>query len=421
MRPMAFEGSQITRSVTRVEGFRDPEFDYRLLRAIGVADYGGSTVGECLSAASAIVDGDPDSWVDAFAGLAERVEAQGDACAAAGHAVSARDNYFRASTYHHTAEYYAEASPGRMDQLGRSGRRCFERAAALVDPPLETLAVPFGQGALPGYFVHPRVGTARRGEPVGTLVVLGGFDSSAEELYFQLGAPGAARGWQVVVFDGPGQAGAMRDDPSLTFRPDYEAPIGAVIDMLAARTDTRPDHVALAGLGFGGYFAARSAAFDHRVRALVVDSPVVDLSRYLEAMIGPAAFRMRQDIRPEDVAGIPDDLLPSQMLWGIVAVCRRFGVGSLHAWKALLEEYRLGAAVADIECPVLGLVGEREGAEVLEQAERLVAGVSGPATLHRFSVDDGADAHCQANNLRLAAQVVFDWLDDIFQARPSSS
>ena len=42
---MAFERSEITRSVTRVSGFRDPEFDYQLLRAIGVAEYGGSTVG----------------------------------------------------------------------------------------------------------------------------------------------------------------------------------------------------------------------------------------------------------------------------------------------------------------------------------------------------------------------------------------
>ena len=112
---MAFEGVQITRSVTRVSGFRDPEFDYQLLRAIGVADYGGSTVGECLAAAGMITDGDPDSWVQAFAGLAARVEAQGaELSANAGHVVSARDHYLRASTYYRTAEYYAEADAEHM-------------------------------------------------------------------------------------------------------------------------------------------------------------------------------------------------------------------------------------------------------------------------------------------------------------------
>jgi len=411
---MVLERSQITRSVTRVSGFRDAEFDYHLLRAIGVADYGGSTVGECLSAAATIVDGDPDSWVRGFGELAGRVEAAADACAAVGHPVSARDHYLRASTYYRTAQYYAEADLDHMAELGRRGRRCFERAGALADPVIEHLAIPFGGASLPGYLVAPAPGARRDGEPVGTLVVLGGFDSSAEELYFQLGVPGAARGWQVVVFDGPGQNGAMAEDPGFTYRPDYEVPVGAVLDALGARPGFRAEGLALAGLGFGAYFAARAAAFDRRIRALVVDSPIHDLYRYLEALVGPAAFRMREDIRPEDVAGIPEDLLPQQMLWGIFAVCRRFGVASLQAWKAQLDAYRLGQHIGAIACPVLGLVGEREGEEVLAQATRFVEAVSGPATLHRFGVDEGADAHCQANNLRLCAQVVYDWLDERF-------
>jgi hypothetical protein len=410
---MVLERSQITRSVTRVAGFRDPEFDYHLLRAIGVADYGGSTVGECLSAASAIGDGDPDSWVRAFGALARRVEAAADRCAEAGHDVSARDHWFRASTYYRTAQYYGEADLALMEELGRHGRSCFERAGALADPPVERLVVPFGAAALPAYVATPRP-SGQGDEPVGTLVVVGGFDSSAEELYFQLGVPGTARGWQVVAFDGPGQNGAMAEDPSLTYRPDYEVPVGAVLDALAVHPGFRRDRLALAGLGFGGYFAARAAAHDARIDALVLDSPVLDLYRYLEAMVGPSAFRFPEDIRPEDVAGVPEDLLPHQMLWGIFAVCRRFGVASLHAWKRQLDAYRLGDAVGAIACPVLGLVGEREGPEVLAQADALVKAVAGPATLHRFSVDEGADAHCQANNLRLCAQVVYDWLDEQF-------
>jgi hypothetical protein len=113
------------------------------------------------------------------------------------------------------------------------------------------------------------------------------------------------------------------------------------------------------------------------------------------------------------VAGIPEDLLPAQMLWGIAAVCRRFGVASLQEWKARLEAYRLGPTLSALACPVLALVGLREGPEVLRQADEFTAGVSGPVTSYRFSVDDGADAHCQANNLRLAAGVVYDWLDDL--------
>jgi hypothetical protein len=410
---VAFEGSRITRSVTRVSGFRDPEFDYQLLRAMGAADYGGSSVGECLAAAGMITDGDTASWVSAFCNLAARVEQRARSCFDAGHLVSARDHYLRASTYHRTAEYYAEADPDVLAECGRRSRACFEAAAALFDPPVEPLSIPFENGFLPGYLVRPRAGTAPRGRPLGTLVALGGFDSGSEEMYFQLGAAGAARGWQVVVFDGPGQTGCIRRNPTMTYRPDYEAPIGAVLDDVESRRGADDGFVALAGMSIGSYFATRAAAHDRRVAALVADSPLTDLSRYFEAFLGPEVFRMHRDIRPEDVAGIPEDLLPAQMLWGIAAVCRRFGVGSLQQWKAHLRAYRLDSELSAVSCPALSLVGEREGDEVLRQADEFAAGVAGPVTTCRFSVDDGADAHCQANNLRLAAQVVYDWLDDL--------
>jgi pimeloyl-ACP methyl ester carboxylesterase len=410
---VAFEGSQITRSVTRVTGFRDPEFDYQLMRAMGVADYGGSTVGECLAAAGMITDGDTGSWVSAFCDLAARVEVRARTCLEAGHMVSARDHFMRASTYHRTAEYYAEADPEVLAESGLRSRACFEAAAGLFDPPVEPLSIPFETGSLPGYLVRPRTGTAPGGRPRGTLVAFGGFDSGAEEMYFQLGAPGAARGWQVVLFDGPGQTGCMRKNPTMTYRPDYEAPVGAVLDDVDRRLGPEGGFVALAGMSIGGYFAARTAAHDGRVRALVADSPLVDLYRYFEAFLGPEVFRMHRDIRPEDVAGIPEDLLPAQMVWGIAAVCRRFGVASLQAWKEQLRSYRLESALSAVSCPSLALVGLREGPEVLRQADEFTTGVSGPVTTYRFSPDDGADAHCQANNLRFASQVVYDWLDEL--------
>jgi len=40
--------------------------------------------------------------------------------------------------------------------------------------------------------------------------------------------------------------------------------------------------------------------------------------------------------------------------------------------------------------------------------------VAGPVSEHRFSVNQGASAHSQADNIRLSAQVTFDWLDELF-------
>ena len=37
--------------------------------------------------------------------------------------------------------------------------------------------------------------------------------------------------------------------------------------------------------------------------------------------------------------------------------------------------------------------------------------MTGPVTSRVFRPSDGASAHCQSDNLRLSAQVTFDWLD----------
>jgi hypothetical protein len=60
------------------------------------------------------------------------------------------------------------------------------------------------------------------------------------------------------------------------------------------------------------------------------------------------------------------------------------------------------------------MIGEREGAEPTAQFEAFVAGVSGPVTPVVFRPADGAATHCQSDNIRLAAQVTFDWLDERF-------
>jgi pimeloyl-ACP methyl ester carboxylesterase len=173
-----------------------------------------------------------------------------------------------------------------------------------------------------------------------------------------------------------------------------------------------PGRVALVGQSFGSYFAARSAATDPRVRALVANPPVIDMCRYMEAWVGSEVFGMSRDIRPEDVLGVPEDLMPKQMQWGIESICRRFGVPSFSAWRDVITEYRLGDLVGAITCPVLALIGDREGNEPLSQFDAFVGALPGEVSTRRFNVDDGASTHCQSDNIRLLAQVVFDWLDE---------
>jgi hypothetical protein len=114
------------------------------------------------------------------------------------------------------------------------------------------------------------------------------------------------------------------------------------------------------------------------------------------------------------VAELADDVVPAAAKWGLFNVCRRFGVPRLGAYFEVLKHFRVGPALQHITCPTLALVGEGEGAESLAQAQEYLEGVSGPKQLYRFTVAEGADTHCQFNNLSLSNHVILDWLDERF-------
>jgi dipeptidyl aminopeptidase/acylaminoacyl peptidase len=52
-------------------------------------------------------------------------------------------------------------------------------------------------------------------------------------------------------------------------RLEYERPVAAAIDYLAARQDVDPERIGLLGVSMAGYYGMRAAAFEPRLRAVV--------------------------------------------------------------------------------------------------------------------------------------------------------
>jgi hypothetical protein len=72
--------------------------------------------------------------------------------------------------------------------------------------------------------------------------------------------------------------------------------------------------------------------------------------------------------------------------------------------------------VAAIECPMLCLAGEGDPPECLTQMREVFEQLRAARKEMRvFTVAEGAEAHCQVNNSPLHDEVVFDWLDAVFQ------
>jgi pimeloyl-ACP methyl ester carboxylesterase len=264
---------------------------------------------------------------------------------------------------------------------------------------------------LPSYFLQP---TSTDIRPRKTVIVLTGFDGTGEELYFQTGQAALERGWNVLLAEGPGQTGFLRFHPGVGFRPDYERPVGAMIDYALSRAEVDPQRLALYGISYGGYFASRAAAHDHRIKALVANSPIPDLRAYVVGFVGPEVAANPPPLRLEEIDHLSDQQMPPGMKLSLKMSLRRFGVDSVAGWLERLRAFRIGDALPNIRCPSLALVGEGEGLVAMDLFESFNRGVSGPVTQRVFTAAEGADTHCQLGNLPLSNAAIYDWLDEAF-------
>ncbi len=403
------------RSLTRVRGFDDAEMDYQLLRLLGTAATGGCSVGQGLHLASQIVDGDPDSWCDVFRQAAGATQDGAATHAREGNDAAATTAWFHANQLWRAAEFWAQPAD-RMRADGLAAHECFVQAAtryaAAAKLEFTEIAVPFNAEKLPGYrFAAPR----RQGSTPPTVIMMNGSDGTSEETFFWAGRAAAERGYALVLIDGPGQTGAMRFNPASTFRPDTEAPLGAVIDHVRS-TWPATGPIVLFGFSFGGYMVTRAASRLPEVAAVIASPPLLDLSATLGNLItddGKLTFAT-------DVTVAQLDQLPgmSRVFRRDVAIhCRKFGVGSIKALLDRLPDYHIAATdLAAISCPGLALVGAGEGSAFADQARQFAAGIKGPATLHAFDAASGADAHCQVGNPDALAAVAYGWLAKVLRA-----
>jgi alpha-beta hydrolase superfamily lysophospholipase len=407
--PTQRASAAVERSTTRVRGLESPEMDFQLMRSLGAANYGGGTPGEIFERLGTIDGNDPAQWPPAFGALAREVEAEAERAARGGHAVSARDHYSRASMYWRAAEYFSDPFGPDMRVRGLASRSAFLAATKGMRDKVEPIDIPFDGMQLPGYLMTPTVKPNGR-----TILILTGFDGTGEELYFETARAGLERGFTVFVGQGPGQIGTLRFYPKSVFRPDYEKPISAMIDVALAQRGVDPRKLALYGISLGGYFATRGAEHDQRIKAVILNSPIVDLRAYMLGFVGgEEGLKKMPPLMLSEVDSVPDnEMHPTQKLL-FKDACQRFGVDSLAGWFERLEAFKAVDRLDQIRCPALAMVGAGEGPEALRQMETFAARASGPVARRIFQVAEGADMHCQLGNLPLSNAVLYDWLEGV--------
>jgi len=383
-------------------------------RALVLAIDRGADFGECVTTVERVGAGSVDDWHREWVATADRIAAIGDESAAGGHRASAREAYYRACNYYRSSYFplYGAPTDPRLVEAFDKETAVFLKGAALSDIPIEAVEIPFEDKTLPAYFVT----VDDSGDPRPTIVHTNGYDSTIQEMYFAHAPSAIRRGYNILLFDGPGQGRNLIKD-SIHIRPDWENVVRPVIDYALTRPEIDPDKIALAGWSFGGFLAPRAASFEHRIAALVADPGQWDE--------GPAAL-VRLPLTEEQKAAFPDidpavltpfeewvrsPEAPAMLRWSLIQRGLWVnGVDSIYDYVVDMFRYELSSVAKNIACPTFLSMAEDD--PVADYAPKLYEAITQPKVLAVFTAAEGAGMHTEALARTLYAQRMFDWLDE---------
>jgi Esterase FrsA-like len=388
----------------------DESFAFEFVRNLGFMYYGGSDLGEMVATAAKITEGDFESWFTEWDKLGRRVLGRADASLAAGHDISAREGYLRASTYFRIAEFYLHGNPEdpRILSESRASQKAYAEAAKLTGPTWEPIEIPYEGTTLPGYFYM--VDNSGKARP--TLIFTGGYDSSAEEMFYFAAAAATRRGYNCLTFDGPGQGSPIREQ-KLPFRHDWEKVVTPVVDYAMTRPDVEGGNLSLIAMSLGGYFGARTVAFEHRFRAAIFYDGVWSFYEALRHLLPKEAIAAFDAGDAAQLDEIIHKLMPknTSLRWVVTQGLWSFGTSSLTEFVEKTKQYTVEGIVGQIQCPCL--IMEADGDMFFKgQPQQVYDALQAPKQFVRFSSEDGAENHCQSGALAYKDQVVFDWLDE---------
>lgn len=366
---------------------------WQLVRLLAASVGEGADPTEVLQVANRVgTEPSFDRWVDELTALAHDLLDQSEDTPKADYR-TARHLRLRASNYLRAAEYgilpTTENLPAKVD-LFRQSREAFLAAVERGAPRVRDVRIPFEDTELYAYLVEPVRPTKRRR----AVVFFGGLDSTSEELYVRAASQLAQRSILVLIVDGPGIGATLRL-AGLPSRYDYEVVASAAYDYVAARDDVDPDRVGLMGVSLGGYYAARSFAYEHRFRTGVIWGAMYDAAGDDTAATSEDAETSRRTVQ--------------QALWVI-------GGNDAGRLAEQLPRFNLEGQLERLRTPVLVLHGADDTVVSKAHADRLWRELPGGVRRRSRYVEVASGrpgaTHCQADSLPVAWGEIMPWFQE---------
>jgi len=304
-------------------------------------------------------------------------------------------NRLAAAFYFRAAEFFAlPGDPAKLELYDRFSQ-CFYQA--VEGESVTRVEIPYQDGFLPALRFRPE--TSR-----GVILLHGGLDSFMEEFY-SIARYLVEAGYQVVLFEGPGQGAALRKY-GLTMTYEWEKPVAAILD------DLMLSGITLIGISLGGFLAPRAAAFDNRIRRVVAYDVYIYNHRdgffqrnlYQLIRLVPGWYNRLVG------ALMQRDIITNHIVNQWMYVC---GAATPFDWAMQLQHYSIADVARYIKQDVLLLAGKDDHLVPLKEYYNYVMSLTNARSLtgRIFTAEEQASNHCQIGNVKLALDYILEWIE----------
>ena len=316
-----------------------------------------------------------------------------------------------AIAYYRMSEFFMyDGDPDKKAYYEKATKLFYEYYAGYFEgesPRIEKLTVPYQNVKLPVMHVVPE------GKNKGTILLHGGNDSYFEEFLFTV-LYLKEQGFEVYMFEGPGQGGVMRLQ-GMHFTHEWEKPVKAVLDHF------KLDNVTIIGISLGGYLAPRAAAFDKRITKVVAWSVFPCFQDVIVGMQKPVVQKMfylfmKLHARPLINLVFGKKAKKEPVIdWGIKHGCYAYEAKDAYGYAKKLKLFDI-EPVADRITQDMLIIGANQDHfidyRLIGREINMLKNVKS-LTFRLFTDKEDAQNHCNVGNGKIVLDTICSWIEQV--------
>ena len=269
---------------------------------------------------------------------------------------------------------------------------------------VERFYVPYEDVKLPVMHVKAK------GELKDIILLHGGNDSYYEEFFIPMMYL-AENGFEVYLFEGPGQGGVVRvQNKHFTYK--WEKPVKAILDYFNL------DNITIIGASLGGMLAPRAAAFDKRISRVIAWSVFPNFQDVLLNNLPPEKRRLcklclKLKLKPLINLAMKKAAKSNELIrWGIAHGMYAYEAKTPYEYMSKMNMYQMMNVADKITQDVFIAGASKDHFIDYKSAGKEISALKNArsVTFRLFTEYESACSHCNCGNVKLTFDTFMDWI-----------